>query len=226
MQARALALIIAAALAAGCVGTETKPDQPAPEKASAPPAPAPAAAPAKPECPPPPPPAKKTTKKTTTKKDAAKEPKPLAPPDCEPAKPKTAATTSSAAPAKEAAPAAAAAATTVGAADSAIGKNCNPCVVKSRDGTFDGEVYGNIPAGSKWARLRIGMEQPEVERILGVSHQVHAYPTAKAWIPFYYGTDRYRYEVSYPGQGSVSYTGGSWGAGQGVVMMINYDPKR
>lgn len=225
MQARALALIIAAALAAGCVGTETKPDQPAPEKASATPAPAPAAAPAKPECPPPPPPAKKGSKKTS-KKDAAKEPKPLAPPDCEPAKPKTAATTSSAAPAKEAAPAAAAAATTVGAADSAIGKNCNPCVVKSRDGTFDGEVYGNIPAGSKWARLRIGMEQPEVERILGVSHQVHAYPTAKAWIPFYYGTDRYRYEVSYPGQGSVSYTGGSWGAGHGVVMMINYDPKR
>ena len=230
MQARTLALIIAAALAAGCVGNETKPDQSAPEKASATPAPAPAAAPAKPECPPPPPPAKKTTKKTTKKEAAASEPKPLAPPDCEPAKPKTAAApaaTASTPPAKEAAPAAAAAAaTTVGAADSAIGKNCNPCVVKSRDGTFDGEVYGNIPAGSKWARLRIGMEQPEVERLLGVSHQVHAYPTAKAWIPFYYGTDRYRYEVSYPGQGSVSYTGGSWGGGQGVVMMINYDPKR
>ena len=27
------------------------------------------------------------------------------------------------------------------------------------------------------------------------------------------------------GQGSVSYTGGSWGGGQGVLMMINYDPK-
>jgi hypothetical protein len=222
MHPRTLALIIAAALAAGCVGTETKPDQPAPEKAGATPAPA-ATAPAKPECPPPPPPAKKTSKKTT-KKEAAKEPKPLAPPDCEPAKPKSAA--ASPPPAKQAAAPAAAAATTVGAADSAIGKSCNPCVVKSRDGTFEGEVYGNIPAGSKWARLRIGMEQPEVERLLGVSHQVHAYPTAKAWIPFYYGTDRYRYEVSYPGQGSVSYTGGSWGGGQGVVMMINYDPKR
>lgn len=223
MHPRTLALIVAAALAAGCVGTETKPEQPAPEKASAAPAPEPvAAAPAKPECPPEPAP----TKKKSTKKATKKEAKPLAPPDCEPAKPKTAATNAaSATPAKEAAPAAAAA-TTVGAADSAIGKSCNPCVVKSRDGTFDGEVYGNIPAGSKWARLRIGMEQPEVERLLGVSHQVHAYPTAKAWIPFYYGTDRYRYEVSYPGQGSVSYTGGSWGGGQGVVMMINYDPKR
>jgi hypothetical protein len=168
MHPSILALIAAAALAAGCVGSETKPDQPAPEKAS------------------------------TT-----------------PAKPKTAA-----------APAAAKPATGVGAQDSAVGKSCNPCVVKARDGSFDGEVYGNIPAKSKWARLRIGMEQPEVEKLLGVSHNVHAYPTAKAWIPFYYGTDRYRYEVRYPGQGSVSYTGGSWGAGRGVLMMINYDPKQ
>lgn len=234
MHPRTLALIFAAALAAGCVGSETKPDQPAPEKASAAPAPEPVAAPAKPECPPEPAPTKKkTTAKKTTKKGAAtKETKPLAPPDCEPAKPKTAAATAtapakpaSAAAAPAAAPAAAAS-TGVGAADSAIGKSCNPCVVKSRDGSFDGEVYGNIPAGSKWAKLRIGMEQPEVERLLGVSHNVHAYPTAKAWIPFYYGTDRTRYEVRYPGQGSVSYTGGSWGGGQGVMMMINYDPKQ
>lgn len=238
MHPRILALIAAVVLTAGCVGNQTKPEQSAPEQASATPAPVSAqaaAAPAKPECPPEPAPAKKTTKKTTKKAAATKEAKPLAPPDCEPAKPKSAAGTPSSTATATAAsttgsappPAKpAAAATTVGAADSAIGKACNPCVVKSRDGTFDGEVYGNIPAGSKWARLRIGMEQPEVERLLGVSHQVHAYPTAKAWIPFYYGTDRYRYEVSYPGQGSVSYTGGSWGGGQGVVMMINYDPKR
>ena len=30
--------------------------------------------------------------------------------------------------------------------------------------------------------------------------------------------------VVYRGQGSVSYTGGSWGGGRGVLMMINYDP--
>jgi hypothetical protein len=215
MHPRALALIVAAALAAGCVGTETKPDQPAPEKASAAPAAEPVAA--KPECPPEPAPSKKKSTRKTTKQEA----KPLAPPDCEPAKPKTAA--ASTPPAKQAAAPAAAAATGVGTADSAIGKSCNPCVVKSRDGSFDGEVYGNIPANSKWARLRIGMEQPEVEKLLGVSHNVHAYPTAKAWIPFYYGTDRTRYEVRYPGQGSVSYTGGSWGGGRGVLMMINYD---
>ena len=99
-------------------------------------------------------------------------------------------------------------------------------MMKSRDGTFEGEVYGNPPANSKWARLQIGMLQPEVERILGgSSNDVRTMPTGKAFIPFYFGTDRYRYEVVYHGQGSVSYTGGSWGAGQGVLMMINYDPK-
>ena len=39
-----------------------------------------------------------------------------------------------------------------------------PRMMKSRDGTFEGEVYGNIPAGSKWSRLIIGMDQTEVER--------------------------------------------------------------
>ncbi len=98
-------------------------------------------------------------------------------------------------------------------------------MMKSRDGTFEGEVYGNIPAGSKWSRLIIGMDQTEVERILGgTSHDVRVMPTGKAFIPFYYGTDRHRYEVVYRGQGSVSYTGGSWGGGRGVLMMINYDP--
>lgn len=208
-------LVVVAALGAGCASKETKPDS----TPAAAPAPAPAAAPvaSKPECPPEPATKKattaksKTTKKTTATKTAAKtEPEAV---DCEPAKPKTAATATKAAepvPAKEAEKPAGA------------GK---PRIVKSRDGTFEGEVYGNIPAGSKWAKLQIGMEQPEVERILGVSHDVHAYPTGKAFIPFYYGTDRYRYEVRYPGQGSVSYTGGSWGGGRGVVMMINYDPK-
>ena len=100
-----------------------------------------------------------------------------------------------------------------------------PRMMKSRDGTFEGEVYGNIPAGSKWSRLIIGMDQAEVERILGgTSNDIRVMPTGKAFIPFYYGTDRHRYEVVYRGQGSVSYTGGSWGGGRGVLMMINYDP--
>jgi hypothetical protein len=205
MSVRILALVTAAALAAGCATKETK-TEPAAAPTASTQAAAPAAAPSKPVCP-----AEPATKKKTTKSKKTETP----PADCEPAKPAASKT-------PEATPAAASSAVMTG---STAGKACNPCVVKSRDGTFDGEVYGTIPPGSKWAQLRIGMEQPEVERILGVSHQVHAYPTGKAYIPFYYGTDRYRYEVSYPGYGSVSYTGGSWGAGRGVMMMINYTGK-
>ena len=219
MYPRTLALIIAAAfIGAGCASKETKPE-PAAAPAAATPAPAATTVASKPECPPEPTAAKKKTaakSKTASKTTTNTEKKP-AEVDCEPAKPKdTAATAKAVEPAPAPAPA---------KETAKSGEPAKPRIVKSRDGTFEGEVYGNIPPNSKWAKLQIGMEQPEVERILGVSHEVHAYPTAKAFIPFYYGTDRTRYEVRYPGQGSVSYTGGSWGGGRGVVMMINYDPK-
>jgi hypothetical protein len=223
MQTRILVLAMTAALAAGCVSNESKPDSSSPAAApaattTATAAPAPVAS--KPECPPEPTAKKKKTAKTKTDKSKTAKSDDAAPIDCEPAKPKSAANTTKAAePAQAAAPAPA----NDAAKPTEAGK---PRMMKSRDGTFEGEVYGNPPANSKWAKLQIGMEQPEVERILGgSSNDVRTMPTGKAFIPFYYGTDRYRYEVVYHGQGSVSYTGGSWGGGRGVLMMINYDPK-
>lgn len=207
-----LALLFAAgALIAGCKSNETKPEETAPAPtAAAAPEPAPAA---KPVCPPEPTAKKKSTSKSKTAKKAD------APPaDCEPAKPKATTSAKAAEPAKPE-PAAAA------VAGSTAGKACNPCAMKSKDGTFEGEVYGTIPPGSKWSRLQIGMHQSEVERILGVTANIRAYVTAKAWIPFYFGGDSHRYEAVYAGQGSVAYTGGSFGGGQGILMMINYDPK-
>ena len=213
-----LALLFAAgALIAGCKSNEAKPEETAPAPAAATAAPAAAPAPAaKPVCPP----ETTTKKKTTTKKTAKKADTP--PADCEPAKPKA-----------EAAPATAktvetkqgAAAAPAGAGSVKTGTDCKPCVVKSRDGTFDGEVHGNIPPGSKWARLQIGMHQSEVERILGVTPNIRGYVTGKAFIPFYFGSDSHRYEAVYAGQGSVAYTGGGVGGGQGILMMINFDPK-
>ncbi|NTV69156.1 MAG: hypothetical protein HGA71_03315 [Azonexaceae bacterium] len=211
MKQLSIALLLAAGtILAGCKSNESKPEEAAPPpQAAAAPAPAPVAA--KPECAPEPTTKKKTSKKTTKKTEAATV-------DCEPAKPKTATTAKAAEPAAAPPPAP----TKEAAKPAEAGK---PRMMKSRDGTFEGEVYGNIPPGSKWARLIIGMEQPEVERILGgTSNDVRVMPTGKAFIPFYYGTDRHRYEVVYRGQGSVSYTGGSWGGGRGVLMMINYDP--
>lgn len=221
MQNLPLALLLSAGLIlAGCKSNESRPDEtaPAPTAAVETTDPAPPPAPAKPECPPEPSAKKKKPAKSKTSKSA----KTASPVDCEPAKAKTEAS----APAK-ATPAASASAPAAAPAAGQVkaGTACNPCVIKSKDGSFEGEVYGNIPAGSKWARLQIGMHQSEVERILGVTTNIRGYVTAKAFIPFYYGTDSHRYEAVYPGQGSVAYTGGGLGGGQGVLMMINYDAK-
>jgi hypothetical protein len=234
MHPRTLALVFATAvIGTGCVSNETKPE--ATPAATLPTATsvattvaAPAAEPApvasKPVCAPEPKVAAKAKGKKATKAKDKKKAE-VAAVDCEPAKPKSAATISKAA-AVAATPAAEPPVAAVPAkAEEKPSDPGQPKIVKSRDGSFEGEVWGNIPPNSKWAKLQIGMEQSEVERILGVSTDVHSYPTAKAFIPFYYGTDRYRYEVRYRGQGSVSYTGGSWGAGAGIMMMINYDPK-
>lgn len=214
-----LALLFAAgALIAGCKSNETKPDEPAaaPAATATAPAAAPAPEPAKPACVP-----ESTSKKKTSTK--SKSSKTATPTDCEPTKPKSEPAPAPTAKAVDTKPGAAAA--PAGAGSVKTGTECKPCAVKSRDGSFEGEVYGNIPAGSKWARLQIGMHQSEVERILGVTHNIRGYVTGKAFIPFYFGTDSHRYEAVYAGQGSVAYTGGSWGGGQGVLMMINYDPK-
>lgn len=215
MKTRSLALLLAtAALVSACATKESKPEPtpppaPQPVATSAPLPDQPLASTPPADCQP-----GKNTKATSKGKKGAK---PTAS-DCPaPAKAAPAAAT----PAPPAATVAAAPATSA----PAKGEAGKPRIMKSRDGTFEGEVYGNIPAGSKWARLIIGMEQAEVERILGgTSNEVRVMPTGKAFIPFYYGTDRHRYEVVYRGQGSVSYTGGSWGGGRGVLMMINYDP--
>ena len=224
MHPRTLALVIAAtAFAAGCVSNEKKPEAETPAPVAAAPAPAAAPVAAKPECPPEATGKKKSTK-ATSKTKAAKKGE-AASVDCEPAKPKTASAPAKAAePAPAPAPAAAPAAAPAkeAAKPAEAGK---PRIMKSRDGTFEGEVYGNIPPNSKWAKLQIGMHQSEVERILGVTSNIRGYVTAKAWIPFYFGTDSHRYEAVYAGQGSVAYTGGGMGGGQGVLMMINYDPK-
>ena len=212
MKLSSLALIlVASAIATGCANKEAKPEAAPAATTSAPAEPVATSAPP-PDCVP----APKSKKKTKAKKGEQ-----ASAPECQPAAKATPAPAP--APVAESKPAPAPAATA--AAPAAKTEPGKPRMMKSKDGTFEGEVYGNIPPGSKWARLKIGMEQSEVQSILGVTHEVRHTPTGKAFMPFYYGTDRYRNEHVYRGQGSVSYTsGGHWGAGRGVLMMINYDP--
>jgi hypothetical protein len=204
----ALAALLACGLVmSGCKSNETKPaestqssqttqkaETPPPQAASAP------AAAQKPIC--------KEEPKTTGKKTKDKTAKTSQPADCVPA---------SQAPAPE----------PVAQAPSASGsynlsKNkpvTDSSKVQSGEGTmvkgindWEGEITGLPAAGSKFARLKIGMSRDEVFSLIGHPTYQGAYATGKAWIPYYHGSDRVRWEAVYNGQGRLIFSQqGGWG---------------
>jgi hypothetical protein len=76
---------------------------------------------------------------------------------------------------------------------------------------YQGEITGNPAPGSKFTRLQIGMPVKQVTDLIGQPTDQGAYMTGKAWIPFYFGGDRHRYELVYKGQGRLIFAGGSVG---------------
>src|SRR5205085_12203398 len=65
-------------------------------------------------------------------------------------------------------------------------------VVKSRDGSFDGEIVGTPARNSKFSKLAIGMTMDEVTSLIGGPDNMVRHETGKRWIPFYYGNDAQR----------------------------------
>lgn len=78
-------------------------------------------------------------------------------------------------------------------------------------GDWEGEITGKPAPGSKFTKLKIGMPMKEVTDLIGQPTDQGAYVTGKAWIPFYFGSDRHRYEMIYKGQGRLIFAGGSMG---------------
>lgn len=76
---------------------------------------------------------------------------------------------------------------------------------------YEGEITGNPAPGSKFARLQIGMSAFQVTNQIGPPSDQGAYMTGKAWIPFYFGADRHRFEMVYKGQGRLIFAGGAMG---------------
>ena len=99
-------------------------------------------------------------------------------------------------------------------------------VVKSRDGSYTGEIIGTPAPGSKFAQLQIGMQPNEVQKILGrFPDELHSYESGKRWIPFYFGNDARRTQHLYKGEGCLIYTaGGVFGADAGDLLQIEVDP--
>ncbi len=80
--------------------------------------------------------------------------------------------------------------------------------VKGLD-NWEGEITGKPAPGTKFTRVQIGMSAKQVTDIVGTPTDQGAYVTGKAWIPFYFGSDRYRYELAYKGQGRLIFAGSS-----------------
>jgi hypothetical protein len=213
------ALLSCGLLLSACKTAETKPAesaQPAeqaPTKAEAPvpaaqPTPAPAAA-QKPICKDEP---KTTSKKTKAK--TAKTAKATEPIDCIPASQAAAAPAAAPAPAPAPEPAAAQAPSASGSYNLSKNKPVTDSTkVEAGQGTavkgindWEGEITGVPAAGSKFAKLKIGMSREEVYGLVGQPTDQGAYVTGKAWIPFYHGSDRVRWEAVYKGHGRLIFS--------------------
>ena len=73
----------------------------------------------------------------------------------------------------------------------------------------EGEITGRPAPGGKFNQVQIGMSSKQVMDIVGPPTDQGAYVTGKAWIPFYFGSDRYRHELAYKGQGRLIFAGSS-----------------
>jgi len=137
-------------------------------------------------------------------------------------------TASSTAAAPSTAPAATASTTTATATTSTVStaSKFGPTrIVKSRDGSFDGEVIGTPARNSKFSRLVIGMTMDEVTSLIGGPDNMVRHETGKRWIPFYFGNDAQRVEVLYRGEGCLTYTAGNvFGGGSNQLIRITATP--
>ena len=197
-----LPLLLGSLALAGCGSKESKPADPPPPQAVV--APQPAAAPALPECKDEPGKAKTASKSKT--KSKTKEP------ECVPkGTEKTAA----------AAPAAVAPATAnTGGYDLSRNKPVtDSSKVVAGEGTqvkgmndWQGEISGIPAANSRFTKLRIGMSEKEVKDLIGNPTDEGQYITGKMFIPFYFGSDRIRWEMAYKGEGRLVFSQQSAGS--------------
>jgi hypothetical protein len=76
---------------------------------------------------------------------------------------------------------------------------------------YEGEITGIPAPNSKFPQLQIGMSMRQATDIAGPPTDQGAYITGKAFIPFYFGGDRHRFELVYKGQGRLIFAGGGFG---------------
>lgn len=87
---------------------------------------------------------------------------------------------------------------------------------------WQGEITGLPAANSRFTQLRIGMPQQQVIDLAGQPTDQGAYVTGKAFIPFYFGSDRTRWEMVYKGQGRLIFANqAGFGSGHYLTWIIH-----
>ena len=89
---------------------------------------------------------------------------------------------------------------------------------------WTGQITGEPWAGAKFTKLQIGMSRAEIEDLVGEPTDEGSYASGKAWIPYYYGSDKVRTELHYKGQGRlILSSSGGFSADAGHLTEIIYD---
>lgn len=81
----------------------------------------------------------------------------------------------------------------------------------------------SVPASSPLSRIKSGMTEVQVRKILGEPDNSNSYMTGKAWIPFYFGGDTHRVDWIYNGTGRVVFSRNQWSGSVTVVDLV-HDP--
>ena len=88
-------------------------------------------------------------------------------------------------------------------------------------GDWEGEITGKPAPGSKFTKLQIGMSMKQVTDITGAPTDQGAYITGKMFIPWYFGADKYRHEMTYKGMGRLIFASpGGYEVGAGNLIWI------
>lgn len=101
----------------------------------------------------------------------------------------------------------------------------NGRIVKSKDGTIEGEIVGTPAPKSKFAKLRIGMTPEEVEKLIGRADDTDSHMTGKAFIPFHFGGDKRRLEAFYKHEGQLTYSNTNNFVAPNALIKIEVNPK-
>jgi hypothetical protein len=73
------------------------------------------------------------------------------------------------------------------------------------------DPYTAPPEGSGFSKVVMRSSEVEVRKILGEPDNTASYMTGKIFIPFYFGTDAFRSDWLYEGQGRIVFSRGAWG---------------